>query len=81
MSESYDDYLVRAAIAERIIEDKEARKNFRTEVWITKDGQEIPFKDMADNHVFNAYRYSQDELLFREMVLRLFETRIKGALS
>lgn len=81
MSESYDDYLVRAAITERFIEDQEERRNFRTEVWITKDGQEIPLKDMADNHVFNAYRYSQDKLLFREMVLRLFEAKIKGALG
>jgi hypothetical protein len=30
-----------------------------------------------DSHLFNAYRHSQDKLLFREMVLRLFETKLK----
>ena len=78
MSDSYDDYCVKMEILERIREDKEARNNFRTEVWTTKNGQEIPIKDMEDSHVFNAYRHSQDGLLFREMVLRLFEDKIKG---
>ena len=78
MSDSYDDYCVKMEILERIREDKEARNNFRTEVWTTKNGQEILIKDMEDSHVFNAYRHSQDGLLFREMVLRLFEDKIKG---
>jgi hypothetical protein len=60
-------------------EAKEARRNFRTEVWTTKDGREIAVKDMEDSHVLNAYRRSQDGLLFREMVLRLFERRVKDA--
>jgi hypothetical protein len=64
-------------LAERAWEVQEARNNFRTEVWTTKNGQEIPIKDMEDSHVFNAYRHSQDSLLFREMVLRLFEDKIK----
>ena len=58
---------------------KEARRNFRTEIWTTKDGREIAVKDMEDSHVLNAYRRSQDGLLFREMVLRLFEQRVKDA--
>ena len=81
MSDWHSEFGGDSLIAENAWEDREARRNFRTEVWTTKSGQEIPFKDMLDNHVFNAYRYSQDELLFREMVLRLFETRIKGALA
>lgn len=81
MSESYDDYLVRAAITERFIEDQEERRNFRTEVWTTKEGRVIDIKDMSDRHVFYAYRHSQDGVLFREMVLRLFEAKIKGALG
>jgi hypothetical protein len=58
---------------------KEARRNFRTEIWTTKDGREIAIKNMEDSHVLNAYRLSQDDLLFREMVLRLFEQRVKDA--
>ena len=81
MSDSYDEYLVGAALAERYFEDQEARRNFRTEVWTTKDGREIAIKDMEDAHVFNAYRHSQDGLLFREMVLRLFEAKVKGEMK
>ena len=67
-----------AAIAERMQEDREARANFRTELWTTKDGRAIPIRDMEDGHLFNAYRHSQKNYLFREMVLRLFEARMQG---
>jgi hypothetical protein len=79
MSDSYDDYDAKMQVAERAWEVQEARRNFRTEIWITKDGGRIAIKDMDDAHLFNAYRRSQYELLLREMVLRLFEDKIKNA--
>jgi 4-hydroxyphenylpyruvate dioxygenase-like putative hemolysin len=78
MSDFYDDYCVNRAMAERYWDEKEARANFRTEVWTTKDGREIAIKDMEDSHLFNAYKQSQDGLLFREMVLRLFENKLSN---
>jgi len=77
MSDSYDDYEAKMQLAEQAWELQEERRNFRTEVWTTKDGGRMAIKDMEDSHVLNAYRRSQDRLLFREMVLRLFEAKLK----
>ena len=79
MSDSYDDYEAKMQLAEVAWEQQEARQNFRTEVWTTKDGREIAIKEMEDSHLFNAYRQSQGRLLFREMVLRLFENKLRSA--
>ena len=77
MSDWYLEYAGDEAIAERIWEDRKARCDFRTEAWTTKEGRRIPIRDMGDSHLFNAYKRSQDNLLFREMVLRLFEEKLK----
>jgi hypothetical protein len=79
MSEYYDEMAGDIALAERAWEKREARANFRTEVWTTKDGRRIAIKDMEDSHLFNAYKQSQDGILFREMVLRLFEDKLRSA--
>ena len=77
MSETYDDMAGDIALAEQAWEEREARRNFRTETWTTKDGRQIDIQDMEDSHLLNAYKHSQNHFLFREMVLRLFEAKLK----
>ena len=62
---------------EKKLEQQYARENFRKEKWVTRDKKKILISKMEDSHLWNAYKYSQDEILFREMVLRLFEQRMK----
>ena len=64
-------------LREEKLEQQYARENFRKEKWVTRDKKKILISKMEDGHLWNAYKYSQDEILFREMVLRLFEQRMK----
>ena len=45
--------------------------------WVTKSGARVMIKDMADSHLLNAYKMSGDADLFAEMVVRLFEAKLK----
>ena len=79
MSDWESEFGGESLLAQNAWEAREARANFRTEVWITKDKREIAIKDMEDSHLFNAYKQSQNGILFREMVLRLFEDKLRSA--
>ena len=76
MSDWSSEFAGDSASLERNREKREARLNFRSETWTTKDKREILIKNMDDSHLLNAYKYSQRDVLFREMVLRLFEERV-----
>ena len=52
---------------------KPSVKELRETLWITKDHKKIMVKELDNNHLFNAYMKLGHEILFKEMVIRLFE--------
>ena len=80
MSDWSSEFAGDVALHERRQEEFYALKqhqNFRNNTWRTKDKRELAIKDMEDLHLLNAYKQSGRSDLFKEMVVRLFESRLK----
>ena len=80
MSDWASEFGGEAMLYEHYLEEREAMRahqNFRNNTWRTKDKREIAIKDMEDSHLLNAYKQSGRNDLFKEMVVRLFEERMK----
>ena len=75
------DFVVYGALADRH-NDEQARlhehRNFRLQTWETRSGNKLQICNMEDSHLLNAYKLSGNNSLFKEMVVRLFEAKIKG---
>lgn len=52
-------------------------KDIRKLLWTCKNRTQITIGDMADSHLLNAYKMFGSENLFKEMVVRLFEAKLK----
>ena len=65
-----EDYLIKSWHSPR----KERDNNLHH----TKDKKKMLIKDMDDSHLFNTYMKIGGKDYFNEMVIRLFEERLKG---
>ena len=45
-------------------------------LWTDKFGNPVPVKDLSDEYLFESYTYTSSNVLFREMVYRLFSGRL-----
>lgn len=73
MTDSTDDFDNWSAMIE--IEEELWRERLSREIWITKDGLEIKFEDLADNHLNNIIRHFQnrEEHYIQDTILELRE--------
>jgi hypothetical protein len=60
------------------LSDQINHKAIRHSLWTCRDGTQIAIYDMTDSHLLNAYKMFGSETLFREMVVRLFEQKVRG---
>lgn len=51
--------------------------DIRTDDWTMRNGSTVAIGSMIDSHLLNAYKKTGDERLFKEMVVRLFEQRVR----
>jgi len=73
IADMYDEYDIDRELDNGWVNHAEIREND----WVTKDGTVMMIKDMTDSHLLNAYKMSGQEDLFAEMVVRLFECKLK----
>jgi hypothetical protein len=62
---------------ERYDESHNNIRTIKTFEWTCKDGRKIPIGKMTDDHLLSAYKKCGDEDLLKEMVVRLFEAKLK----
>ena len=48
-------------------------------LWTDKFGNPVAVKDLSDSYLFESYTYTSSDVLFREMVYRLFSGRIDAS--
>lgn len=64
-----------------VYEPRINHSEIRNTDWVMKNGETIEIGKMSDTHLLNAYKKIGDEDLFKEMVVRLFESRVANYLS
>lgn len=57
-------------------DDCDPRRDF---LWYTRDGKIIKIADMTDQHLYNAYKFTRNEFLGYEILLRLFKKTLEDA--
>ena len=49
---------------------------YRDVLWTDRFGNPVAVKDLSDEYLFESYTYTSSDVLFREMVYRLFNGRL-----
>ncbi len=70
MADMYDQY------PDDFYRPHERHDDFRKEIWYAKNGQYV-IEEMTDSHLLAAYKLTGYENLRDEMLIRLFEAKLK----